>query len=138
MTHVPGGKSHVRVQDESRMHDRATLLVILNPAIVCAVVYMGGDWACGFALPEGVSKSHSDPIGAPTEGRGGQPGLQQVELLVVKYAALQCCCSLFFRRGCFISTQRRSHFLADHILFFQHTSLLFLAAQRWKWQHDAK
>ena len=132
MTHVPGGMSPVRVQDESRMHDRATLLVILNPAIVCAVVYMGGDWACGFALPEGVSKSHSDPIGAPTEGRGGQPGLQQVELLAVKYAAVQCCCSLFFRLGCIKIAQRRSNFLADHILFFQHTSLLFHAAQRWK------
>ena len=43
VTHVPGGKSHVRVQDESRMHDMDTWLVILNPAIVCAVVRTGRD-----------------------------------------------------------------------------------------------
>ena len=56
MTHVPGGKSHVRVQDESRMHDMATWLVILNPAIIGAVVCMSRDWACGLV---GISKSHA-------------------------------------------------------------------------------
>ena len=70
--------------------------------------------------------------GAPTEGMGGQPGLQQVELLVVKSAEVQCSCSLFFRLGRFKIAQRRAHFLADHFLFFQHTSLLLHAAQRWK------